>query len=113
MALLKGSQEWDKLGCLIAVGWISLGVLGPSGSTEDTTSQMEGPKQWTGQWSEEWQKNLEDMTLSLFHQQPGVIQKLEQWMEQWRQKSWINHIPRSFQQICEKAHLRVVQQGVM
>ena len=113
MAPLEGSQEWDKLGCWIAVGWISLGQSESSGSTEDAKLQKEGLGQQMGQWSEEWQKNLEDMTLLLFHQQPGAIQKLEQWMEKWRKEYWMNHIPRSFQQICEKAYLRVAQQGVM
>ena len=112
MAPLEGSQEWDKLECWIAVGWMSLGGSWTNGSTQDATSQVEGLKQQMEQWSEGWQKDLEDMTLLLFRKQPGAIQKLEQWMKQWSAGSRLD-IPGSFQQICEKPYLRVAQQGVM
>ena len=112
MAPHEGSQKWDKLECWIAVGWMSLGKSWTNGSTQDATSQVEGLEQQVEQWSEGWQKDLEDMTLLLFHQQPGAIQNLEQWREEWSARCDVD-IPGSFQQICEKAYLRVAQQGAM
>ena len=45
---------------------------------------------------------LEHSVLLLFQQQPGVAQKLEQWMELWSQANR-EEIPDSFQRTCERA----------
>jgi len=41
--------------------------------------------------------------LLLFHQRPGAVQKLEQWMEQWSQGRG-GEVPESFKRICKQAH---------
>ena len=87
MISLKETEEWDKLVCWMGVVWIL----------------------WPPEKGETREEDLGHITLSLFHQQPGAIQKLEQWMEQlggcWGQ------IPKSFQQICKQAHDEVAQQA--
>jgi len=115
MESLECNQEWDKLGCWIAVGWILLGESVPGGSTEVNPLQTEGtyePEQQIEQWSEGCQNDLKNGTLSLFRKQPGAIQKLKQWIEQ-SSKASQKDVPRAFQQICEQAYSSVTQQGVL
>ena len=78
-AFLAEAQEWRKLECWMAVVWM-VWPPGAGGITED----------------------LEHSMLLLFRQQPGVAQKLEQWMERWSQANR-EEIPDSFQRICERA----------
>jgi hypothetical protein len=75
MISLEAAGEWDKLECWMAFVWIV--------------------------WPPEKGKTTEKITLSLFHQQPGVIHKLNQWMEGWS-KRWSTEIPKSFQQVCNQ-----------
>ena len=112
MASLERDQEWGKLECWIAVGWMLLGPSVLSESTEGDSLQIKGVEQQIEQWGYGRQKDLKDMTLSLFHQQPGAIQKLKQWMEQWSE-CYGNDVPSAFHQICEEAHIRVLLQGVL
>jgi len=86
MASLKEAEEWDKLECWMGIVWI----LWPPEEGKTT-------------------EDLEHITLSLFHQRPSVIQKLEWWIEQWAD-GW-RQIPESFQQICKQAHDEVAQQA--
>ena len=58
---LQNAKEWDKLRCWVSAVWL---VWPPKG----------------GQTTE---GDLKHVMLSLSHQQPGVIQKLEEQMEQW------------------------------
>jgi len=78
---LKEAEEWDKLECWMGVVWIL----------------------WPPEKGQTTEEDLGDVTLSLFHQQPGAIQRLEQWMEQW------GPIPESFQRICKQAHDEAAQ----
>jgi len=77
-AFLAEAQEWRKLECWMAVVWM-VWPPGAGGITED----------------------LEHSMLLLFRQQPGVVQKLEQWMERWSEANR-EEIPDSFQRICER-----------
>ena len=86
MISLKEAEEWDKLECWIGVVW----MLWPR---EGETAE----------------RDLRNTTLALFHQRPGAVQKLEQWMEQWADE-W-RRIPESFQQICKQAHDGAAQQA--
>ena len=76
---LTEAQEWRKLECWMATVWM-VWPPGAGGITEV----------------------LEHSMLLLFRQQPGVIQKLEQWMERWSEANR-EEIPDSFQRICERA----------
>lgn len=87
MISLKDAQEWDKLEYWIGVIWMV----------------------WPPEDDEPMEKELEDGMLLLFHQQPGAIQRLQQWMQQWSDKQGLV-VPKSFEQICEKAYLGRVQQ---
>jgi len=87
MASLEEAEEWDKLECWMGVVWIL----------------------WPPEEGKTTEEELGHTTLSLFHQQPGTIQKLEQWMEQWAD-GW-RQIPESFQQICKQAHNEAAQQA--
>ena len=89
MASLVDAQEWDKLECWVGVVWMV----------------------WTPEDGETMDKDLECGMRSLFHHQPGAIQKLQQWMGEW--SKWVRlDVPELFRQICEEAHLEMVQQGV-
>ena len=86
---LKEAGEWDKLGYWIGIVW----MLWPPDGGETT------------------EEDLKQITLLLSHQQPGAIQKLEQWMKQW-ESTWEEiPIPRSFQQIFEQVHNETAQQA--
>jgi len=86
---LQDAKEWDKLKCWICIVWI----VWPEDS--------------------ETQDDLEHVMLSLFHQQPAALQKLEEWMKQWSQVHWWHKIPNSFQQICKQGHDKVTQQNTL
>lgn len=81
MISLRKDEAWEKLECWIGIVWI---VWIPQ----------------DGRVTEEY-KDLEDVMLSLFHQQPSAIQKLEQWMR--KSIKWRTQVPESFQQICKQA----------
>ena len=87
MVSLKEAEEWDKLECWMGVVWMF----------------------WPPEKGETTEVDLEQMALSLFHHQPGAVQKLEQWMGQWTH-GW-KKIPKSFQQICKQAHDEAAQQA--
>jgi hypothetical protein len=80
---LTKAKEWGKLECWMGIIW------------------MLWPQAWACGMTEE---DLDRSTLLLFHQRPGAIQKLKQWVEQWIQMHPECFIPRSFWQICERAH---------
>ena len=86
---LKDAQEWDKLEHWMGVVWMV----------------------WPPKDDETMEKGLKSGMQSLFHHQPGAIQKLQQWMGQWSAKSRLN-VPELFRQICEEADLEMAQQGV-
>jgi len=78
---LKEAEEWDKLEYWIGIVWML----------------------WPPEKGQTTEGGLGHITLSLFHQQSGAIQKLEQWMEQWAGANWMQ-IPGSFQKICKQLH---------
>ena len=117
MVFLQSNQEYDKLECWTSVGWMlwsswSSWSSGSGKSTEDSIFPVQELGQQMEYRTEGHLKDLECMTLSLFHQQPGAIQKLEQWMEQWS-KQHQKDVPKPFQQICEQAHLGAAEQGAL
>ena len=79
MISLEAAGEWDKLECWMAFVWIV----------------------WPPEEGKIAEKDLTHTTLSLFHQQPGAIHKLNQWMEAWS-KRWSKEVPKSFQQVCNQ-----------
>lgn len=83
VTILKDDGEWDKLECWIAVVW----MLWP-------------PEEAAG--------DLQTVTLSLFHQRPDAIRRLEQrveeWDPYWRDLDNLN----SLQRICEQASAEAV-----
>jgi len=85
MISLKEAEEWDKLECWIGVVWML----------------------WPPEKGQTTEEDLGDVTLSLFHQRPGAMQKLEQWMEGWTEDG--GQIPESFQQICKQAQDEAAQ----
>jgi len=89
MVSLENAEEWDKLRCWMGVVWMV----------------------WPPENGKTKREDLEHIMLSLFHQQPSAVQKLEQWMEQWRGGQ--REIPQSFQQICEQANAEAAQQATM
>jgi hypothetical protein len=86
MISLEASKEWDKLECWMALVWII----------------------WPPEKGETTEEDLEHVMLSLAHQQPGAIQKLKQWMEQWRARCCWGKIPESFHQICDRVEQDVL-----
>jgi len=83
---LAANHEWGKLECWVGVVWMAW--------PPETGSVME---------------EIQHVIFSLFHQQPGAIQRLQQWMEQWSNES-ISVVPESFTQICNEACLQGVHQ---
>ena len=85
MTSLEDTKEWDKLECWMGVIWMIWSVGGEMDEKLETDEK------------------LEYVTLSLFQQRPGAIQKFEQWMGTWdlpkRQQS------RSFQQSFDEMYL--------
>ena len=87
---LEANQEWHKLGCWMSVVWMA----------------------WPPEAGETTEEILGHAMLSLSNQQPGAIQRLEQWMEQWS-KYYHEDVPESFQRICKQVHPKVVQQDIL
>ena len=83
MASPRDSQEWDKLECGIGLVWMI----------------------WTPEDGALGEEHLKDMTDLLFHEKPGAIEKLGQWMEQWSTELHCT-IPRAFQQVTNKHVLK-------
>ena len=79
---LAEAKEWSRLECWIGIVWMLSPWKANAMAKGDFGHSM----------------------LLLFHQRPGAVQKLEQWMERWSQKYPFNHIPESFQRICKQAH---------
>ena len=91
MISLQNAKEWDKLKCWVSIMWL---VWPPEG----------------GKTTEE---DFENVMLSLFHQQPSILQKLEEQMEQWSNKwLWVK-IPESFKQIIKQVHDKPAQQATL
>ena len=92
MASLEDNQEWDqergKLECWMGIVWIAW--------PPETGSTAEG--------------EVRGATLSLFRQRPGAVQKLEQWVERWSERSG-KVVPESFRQACEQARHEATQQA--
>ena len=75
------TKQWSKLECWMGTVWMLL----PRGA--DATAE----------------RDLDCSMLLLFRQRPGALQKLEQWVEQWGRRRG-KDIPKSFKQICKRAH---------
>ena len=80
MMLLEDDQEWGKLECGIGIVW------------------MVWPPETVGVTGED----VERIMFSLFHRQPGAIQKLERQIEHWSEENKYD-IPEPFQRICKRA----------
>jgi len=91
MISLEDAKEWDKLKCWIGVVWMV----------------------WPPESGHTTEEEFEHMLLSLFHQQPSVLQKLEEQIEQWSQAYQQNRIPKSFKQVCKQAHDKAAQQAIL
>ena len=78
MESLENNLEWDKLEAWMGIVWMVWPKVGST--TEDVRGVM----------------------LSLFHQRPGAIQKLEQWLERWSEGHG-NTVPETFEEICRQA----------
>ena len=107
MVSLEDAQEWDKLECWIGVVWINwppedIETTGDSGTAEDSETAKDGGV--TG-------RGLKDVMLSLFHQCPGVIQRLQRLMGKCEAKGDGFIVPELFEQICKQMHLKAEQQG--
>ena len=87
MESLEGDQEWGKLECWMGIVWM---VWPPE----------------TGSTTEE---DVLRVTLLLFCQRPGAIQKLERWMERWSGRSG-KDVSESFRRACEQARLEPARQ---
>ena len=77
---LTETKQWSKLECWMGSVWMLL------------------PRQADAMAEGELGRSM----LLLFHQRPGAVQKLEQWMEQWGQ-THDRDIPESYKQICKQA----------
>ena len=102
MVSLEDAKEWDKLECWIGVVWISWPPEKDE-TTEDSRTTKDG--RVTG-------KGLEDVMLSLFHHQPGAIQRLQRLMGKCEDKGRGFIVPNLFKRICEQLHLKAEQQGI-
>jgi hypothetical protein len=80
MKSLTEAEEWTKLECWVGIVWMAR----EPGADEMTD------------------EDLRRSTLLLFHQRPGAIRKLEQWMERWSHEHG-EDVPELFQQICKQA----------
>ena len=92
MTSLEAAKEWDKLECWMGVFWIS----------------------WLLKGGTKGKRKAEDLrctTLSLFHHQPGAIQKLEKWIEKGASRA--KYQSKSFQQVCEQAHSEAAPQAAL
>ena len=90
MISLQGANEWDKLECWMGFIWIMWSL----GAEMDEDLETD--------------EKLEHVTLSLFQQRPGAVQKLEQWVGRlyyhFRQQS------KSFQQMFDEVYPNAAQQ---
>ena len=91
MISLQDAREWDKLNCWVSIVWM---VWPPEG----------------GKTTEE---DLEHVMLLLLHQQPGALQKLEEQMEQWRERGYQHQIPGSFKKICKQVLDKAAEQATL
>jgi hypothetical protein len=80
MSYLIEAQEWSKLEYWMGIVWI-VWPPGSGGITEE---------------------DLDHSMLLLCRRRLGAVQKLEQWMERWGERSY-NSIPESFKRICKQA----------
>jgi len=91
MVLLEGAKEWNKLKYWIITVWLV----------------------WPPEGGETTEEDLENVMLSLFYQQPSILQELEEEIEQWSKECpWI-WIPDSFEQTCKKAYDKASQQVIL
>ena len=90
MTSLEDTEEWDKLECWMGFIWIMWSL----GAEMDEDLETD--------------EKLEHVTLSLFQQRPGAVQKLEQWVGRlyyhFRQQS------KSFQQMFDEVYPNAAQQ---
>lgn len=86
MTSLEGDQRWDKLESWMGIVW----MVRPPGTGSATEA------------------DVLRVTLLLFHQRSGAIQKLERWMELWCEKHG-KVAPESFRQVCKQARLEAAQ----
>ena len=101
MVSLEDAQEWDKLEWRIGVIWINW----PPENVETT-----GDRRATKDGGVTGGGGLEDVMLSLFHHQPGTIQRLQQLMGKCEDRGGFI-VPKLFKQICEQIHLKAKQQS--
>lgn len=80
IALLIETQEWSKLECWVGAVWMV----------------------WPPEAGATTEEELGHSMQLLFHQRPGAVRKLEEWMEQWSEKT-NGDIPESFHRICRQA----------
>ena len=84
IVFLEANQEWDKL-----EHWMRA--------------------VWMGWFDNVDVEDAQRATLLLFHQRPGAIQRLKEWMGWWS-GLWDKPVPEAFQQICEEAFPKPAQQ---
>ena len=93
MTSLEDTEEWDKLECWMGFIWIMWSL----GAEMDEDLETD--------------EKLEHVTLSLFQQRPGAVQKLEQWVGRLydcsRQQS------KSFQQMFDEVYPNAGQQATL
>ena len=77
---LADAQQWGKLECWIGIQW--------------TIFKSDGI----------FKKSHKNSTRLLSDHQPGIAQRLMQWLEQWSQRREPKDIPESFQRILTRAH---------
>ena len=91
MTFLEDTEEWDKLECWMGFVWIMWSL----GAEMDEDLETD--------------EKLEHVTLSLFQQRPGAVEKLEKWVGRLpyheRQQS------KSFQQMFDEVYPNAAQQA--
>ena len=92
MKSLEDAKEWEKLECYMGIVWIkwSMGKIDEELETDE---------------------ELEHITLSLFQQRPGAIQRLEHWVGEVSPHS-ARQRSKSFQQMFDEVYLNGGQQSV-
>ena len=101
MVSLEDAQEWDKLECWVGVVWIN---WPPENIDTGDSREMEDGGV-TG-------RGLEDIMLSLFHNHPGVIQRLQKLMGKCKDTGDGFIVPELFEKICKQMHLNPEQQDI-
>ena len=84
MENLEEGQEWDKLESWMCLVWMA----------------------WPPEGGETTERDLGHVTLSLFRQRPGAVQKLVLWVKRWNKKCH-QDVPESFRWICDLARLKL------